>query len=118
MAEAPGSFGEIQDKILQHAHENAEFRQELLSDPKGTLEKYTGQKLPADGNVYVHEIGPKELHLVVPAEDQASDVELSDEELESVAGGEVALSVGLAVAGTVVGFGLSVGYSEGKDAGW
>lgn len=114
MTETPESFGQLQDKILQHAHENEDFRRELLSDPKGSLEKYTGQKLSPDKNVFVHELGPEELHLVVPA--KAEDVELSDEELESVAGGEVAIAA--TVIGTLAGFGLGVGYNEGKEAGW
>lgn len=61
------------------------FRKEFLADPKGTLKKALGIDL-GKINMVVHEETASTVHVSVPPF-QKADGELSDELLESVAGG-------------------------------
>ena len=77
---------EIESLIVQRAWKDDAFRDEFVSDPKGIIEKYTGQKLPADVRVVALPEDDKTIHFVIPAKPTNAD-ELSDEDLEKVAGG-------------------------------
>jgi hypothetical protein len=88
MAEAM-TRAEIESKIVGRAWKDETFRREFVTDPKGTIEKYTGAKLPAELKILVHEEDASTLHFRIPqAPGQLS--ELSDGDLEKVAGGLVA----------------------------
>jgi hypothetical protein len=76
--------GEIQDLVSKFAVENPKYRQALVKDPKGVIEKQLNASL-----------GPLQIKAVVETADTAYVVvphvpgegELSDQDLEKVAGG-------------------------------
>ena len=77
------SYQEFSYAINTQAMKDPNFRRELLANPTATLEKYSGQ--PPGTKVYVHENSASETHFVLaPA---IVDSELSDDDLEKVAGG-------------------------------
>ncbi len=78
----------VNDQIIYKAMTDPNFRQRLLSNPKTVLEKEMGVTLPTTVNIQVHEETETTVHLVLPAAQQVSVMQdLSDEELEQVAGG-------------------------------
>jgi hypothetical protein len=76
--------GEMQDLLNKFAAENPSYRQALLSDPKGTIEKQFNIDL---GSASVRAIADTAdtVHVVVPH--VPAEGELSDADLEMVAGG-------------------------------
>jgi hypothetical protein len=78
----------VREQIIAKAMKDEAFRQQLLSNPKVTLERELGIGLPADVNVEVHEDTATTLHLVLPMKAQESPMhELSDSDLEAAVGG-------------------------------
>ncbi len=88
---------EMESLIVQRAWKDDGFRNEFIADPKATIEKYSGQKLPAEYKVVAHAEDDKTVHFVIPPKPANTD-ELSDEDLEKVAGG-VDLITGIAIGG-------------------
>ena len=78
------SRGEVQDLLSKFAVENPKYRQALISDPKGIVEKQFNTSL---GSLKVQAIADTAdtVHVVVP---YVSSGELSDADLEKVAGGK------------------------------
>ena len=87
----PGSADQNRDsverQIIERATTDSSFRQQLISDPKGTLEGELGVTLPAGVNVQVLEESASDYYLVLPPSGAAAGSELSDAELGAVAGG-------------------------------
>jgi len=52
--------------LIKRAWQDAEFKRQLLSDPRPTLEGALGTALPAGLNIHIHEQTPTDLHLVLP----------------------------------------------------
>ncbi len=77
---------EMEALIVQRAWKDESFRNEFVADPKATIEKYSGQKLPAEVKVVALAEDDKTIHFVIPPKPANAD-ELSDEDLEKVAGG-------------------------------
>jgi hypothetical protein len=70
---------EAEQKIVSKALTNPQFKSELKSDPKGTLERELGVKLPGNLNVNVVEEAPDSVYLVLP--NSGGGAELSETEL-------------------------------------
>jgi Nitrile hydratase, alpha chain len=91
MTEASGAGGgraEVERTIVQRSIEDEEFRQRLLDDPKGTLEQELGNRLSESTEVRVVEESADTIYLVLPSASVVGEGgELSDQELEAVAGG-------------------------------
>jgi len=81
------SRGEINDIIAGFATKDAKYREALLSDPKRIVSSQMGQKLPDFLNVKVVEESADTIYLVLPHSPAEGD-ELSDADLEMVAGGK------------------------------
>jgi hypothetical protein len=98
--------GEVQDLVGKFAAENPKYRSALLKDPKGTIEKQLNTKLDGTKIVAVADTADT-VHVVIPY--AAPEGELSDADLEKVAGGKqdikaecTALALGGAAAGNTV----------------
>ena len=111
---------EMETLIVQRAWKDEAFRAEFLADAKGTIEKYSGQKLPANVNVVALAEDDKTIHFVIPVKPTNTD-ELSDEDLEKVAGGLDVFSITALALLTSLGVAAAVGGAhEGTRAnhGW
>lgn len=76
---------ELEAKLVAQAWKDEAFRQELISNPKAAIEKEIGQELPESTDIRVLEETGNTVYLVLPQ--KPSLEELSEEELEAVAGG-------------------------------
>ena len=84
---------DLEALLISKAMADEAFKSELISNPKAVIAREIGQELPEGVEIEVLESTPKKLYLVLPlkveSEEMPSD-ELSDKELEAVAGGHVA----------------------------
>ena len=90
MTEAGAGSGraEIERRLIERSLEDESFRQELLADPKAALEQELGIRLPDEVRVRTVEETADTIYLVLPSASRAGEGgELSDRELEAVAGG-------------------------------
>jgi hypothetical protein len=79
---------QLEQLLIEKALKDKSFRQQLIKDPNAAIEAETGIKIPEKMKIKVLEEDPKTVYLVlpiVPARD--AEMELSEAELESVAGG-------------------------------
>ena len=107
------SHRDLETALIEKCWKDPEFKKEVVKDPKGMLERHTGQKLPANLKIFIHEEDANNLHFSLPPA-PSNVTELSDDELEKVAGGTelVAVTVGLSLAT------IASGAAVGLDAGW
>jgi hypothetical protein len=88
MSEASGRQ-EMERRLIEKSLQDEAFRQKLVEDPKGAVEQELGTRLPEDVRVVTVEESADTIYLVLPSTPMADreGVELSDQQLESVAGG-------------------------------
>lgn len=80
--------GEILDIIGKFAFEDPAYRKALLANPKEVLAKQMNTELPASLKVKVVEESADTIYLIAPYAAPAAGDELSDDDLERVAGGK------------------------------
>jgi hypothetical protein len=114
-----GTRRQLEAALVTKCWKDPDFRQKVVSDPKGMLEQHIGQKLPPQMKIFIHEEDTDTVHFSIPPA-PADLTELSDAELESVAGGTdvfttlaVVLTAALTVAGTIASVRVTV-----EDQGW
>jgi hypothetical protein len=80
---------EFEADLVAKAWKDSAFKQELLSNPKATISKEFGTQIPDTIEVRVLEENPLTLYIVLPMKptDLQGEGELSEEALETVAGG-------------------------------
>jgi Nitrile hydratase, alpha chain len=88
-ASAGGSRAEMERRLIEKSLQDKDFRQRLLDDPKGAIEQEMGTRVPEGFEVRVVEESADSIYLVLPSASPlvGEGGELSDEALESVAGG-------------------------------
>ena len=82
MSERPS----VEARLRERAQREPEFRARLLADPTATVAEAFGVDIPAQLRVRVVEEQPGEVVVVLPPH-PTGNLELTDQELESVAGG-------------------------------
>jgi len=98
MSEATGGGrAEMERKLIERSLADDAFRQRLLSGPKAVVEEELGTRLPEEVRVVTVEETAETIYLVLPfVSTDAQEVgELSDQDLEAVAGGWDAQTAGL-----------------------
>ena len=87
MSEASGRQ-EMERRLIEKSLEDESFRQRLIEDPKGAVEQELGTQLPEEVRVVAVEETADTIYLVLPSTPMAGTegVELSDQQLESLAG--------------------------------
>ena len=78
--------GQLWDKVVEQAQNNPKYLEALKADPRGLVEKQLGTAIPAGVNVKVIEETADTYYVVLPAI-TAEGAELTDSDLEKVAGG-------------------------------
>jgi hypothetical protein len=78
--------GKKMGQIIAKCWADESFKQKLLADPAGTL-KAEGAELPAGLTVKAVENTDQVFHLVIPAKPTDLSTDLSDDDLDKVAGG-------------------------------
>lgn len=92
---------DLETRLVEKCWKDQEFKKAVMNDPKGILERYTGQKLPEQLRIFIHEEDPNTLHFSIPPA-PAKLSELSDEELERVAGGTDVVLTAVAIATGII----------------
>lgn len=77
---------EMQRQLIAKAGEDADFRAQLVANPKATVKQEFGIDVPDFVNFQVHESNMNDLHLVLPPGPDAW-MELDEERLEAIAAG-------------------------------
>jgi hypothetical protein len=90
--------------LTQKAWESQEFKNLLINDPKTAIEQVTGKDLSSlDRRIIVtDQTDPSAIYINIPSPPDADMMELTEEQLELVAGGVTPAYV----AGVVVGVGV------------
>ena len=81
---------EVLKKVVAEAWSNPDFKKALIDAPVETIEKFTGAKvnLPAGKTLAIYDqSNPDVISINIPARPNLDSVELTDEDLEIVAGG-------------------------------
>lgn len=85
---------EIIQTVISKAWENLSFRKELIADPVTAIERLSGIKivLPEGKTLVIADQTDKsKVYLTIPAEPEMDNMELSEEQLESIAGGKASI---------------------------
>ena len=79
---------QLEQKLIEKAMKDESFRKLLLENPGAAIEAETGVKIPDYILIKILEEDPQNVYLVLPQFPlQNNEMELSEAELESVAGG-------------------------------
>lgn len=76
--------------IYKKAWKDEDFKKDLINNPIETLNKFTGKiaNFPEDKKVEVQDqTNPNHVYLNIPVKPSMDDIELTEEQLEEVAGG-------------------------------
>ncbi len=76
------SAEEMQSHLVEKAGQDAEFRSQLLSDPKSVFTQEFGIEIPDSINVHVHQNDLQHVHISLPPQS-----EMTEEQLEAVSAG-------------------------------
>jgi hypothetical protein len=83
----PRSRKDIEAHIIAKTWKDETYKQELLRNSKSVVEQEFGVQLPDEMSVQVLEENTTTLYFVLPMRLNLSGAELSEQELEAVAGG-------------------------------
>ena len=76
------SGDEMLQQIVEKSALDADFRQELIADPKTAITRELGITMPDSMNVQVHESDMQTVHLALPP-----DPNITEEQLEAISAG-------------------------------
>ena len=76
--------------VINKAWDDEQFRRAFIANPKASIKKSTGLEIPANVKLVVNDqTNPNKLYINIPPKQNVDDMELTDEQLEQVAGGGI-----------------------------
>ena len=80
---------QLEQQLIEKAMKDESFRKQLMENPVAAIEAEIGLKIPETVKIKVLEEDPKTVYLVLPQlPNQNNEIELSEAELQRIAGGE------------------------------
>jgi hypothetical protein len=115
----PVSRHDLEAKIVKRCWEDEEFRKEFTANPADAFVKYLQIPAASLPKVWVHSEEPGSWHIVLPVK-PAKASELSEEDLEKVAGGNMGTpAVSAHVTSAYITVGTIIAASETiLEGGW
>lgn len=83
-------------EIIQKAWDDADFKHELIENPVAAVEKLTGKKLnlPEGKTLIVKDqTDESQVFINIPAKPNVHDMELNENQLEMISGGQMATGI-------------------------
>lgn len=109
---------ELIKTLAQKAWENSTFKEQLVSNPIATIESITGQKMSPEAKVVVEDQTDESIiYLNIPRKVEYDELELTDEQLETVSGGSTPLCIGYAAYAVILIGVLAAGVTVGESIG-
>ncbi|AUC16927.1 hypothetical protein BTO06_18020 [Tenacibaculum sp. SZ-18] len=115
---------EFLNTLIQKSWDSPEFKNQLITNPKQTIKKVTGldsDVLADEGKIIVEDQTNRDIiYLNIPRKVDVDEFELTDEQLDTVSGGDVVVGtlivVGVLAGASLVaaGAGAVVGYYANK----
>ena len=105
---------QAKQEIAAKSFSDSQFRAQLIADPRGTIEKEYGLSEGTLSGVTFNVVEEQSGEIVLPIPD--AEIELSEDQLELVAGG--ALFIGIIGLVGSVAVAAKVGATAGVEAGW
>ncbi len=96
--------GQLLDKIVEQAEHNPDYYGQLMKDPRNLMSRQLGTAIPSNVNIKVIEETPDTYYIVLPYKPKEG-AELSDSDLEKVAGGFLDKTCTSSTLSTVVNLG-------------
>ena len=91
---------ELMRTLVEKAWDSATFKDQLVKDPVATIEFVTGNKVQENTKFVVEDqTDNSTIYLNIPAKIDLGNLELSDEQLEIISGGEIFATAGLVIGG-------------------
>jgi hypothetical protein len=103
---------ELMNDLVRKSLENPAFKKELLENPHSAIESVYGSTISRKSNIVVEEqSNPDYIYFNIPAKPDINEMELTDEQLELVSGGEfilagAAIIVGAGLVGAAAGYAI------------
>lgn len=107
----------LQD-VVNRAWEDDNFRQELIANPADSIRSVTGEDFPLPAGKelkVVDQTDPSYAYLNIPAKPDLDSMELTDEQLEMVAGGDVISALIIVGTATVISGIVSYTVADGEN---
>jgi hypothetical protein len=112
---------DLEAKIVRHCWKDEAFREELAADPAGAFVKYLQVPAASLPKIVVHQEAPGFWHIVLPTK-PANSEELSEADLEKIAGGWVSAAsasiIAAAAAAAVVSAGAAATAMHSANKAW
>jgi hypothetical protein len=112
---------DLEAKIVKRCWEDEGFRNEFTADPAGAFVRYLDVPAASLPRIVVHEETPGSWHIVLPPR-PANTKELSEQDLEKVAGGFTPTLVVVSITAASIGASISTSISASAmvsvDRGW
>jgi len=78
---------ELYQELVQRSWEDASFKERLIANPNATIAEVTGNETSDQNIVVEDQTDAKTIYINIPARVDVDQLELTDEQLETVAGG-------------------------------
>ena len=96
--------GQLLDKIVEQAQSNPTYYEQLMRDPRALMSRQLGTAIPESFKIKIIEEPPDTYYVVLPYKAKEG-AELSDQDLEKVAGGILDKTCQNSTLSTVVNLG-------------
>tara|TARA_B110000240_G_C13046209_1_gene261350 strand:+ start:95 stop:451 length:357 start_codon:yes stop_codon:yes gene_type:complete len=104
---------QLHQELVQKAWESAAFKEQLINNPEATIAEITGVKSKTTNDVKIvveDQTDENVIYLNIPQNVNIDNFELTDEQLEMVAGGSPFYALGVAIVGVFM-----AGYRHGQE---